>query len=321
MKAVAFLVLAFSIQIAARADFSYTSTRKTTGGAMAAMAGAAGNSVSKVYFKGQKMRTEDGDVATQIDFEAQTVTTIDNARRTYTVRNFSDVMGAAPNTPSVTMEAKETGQRKSINGFDAKELILTMDMDMSQMMQGRGGAAGMGGMNMKMQMEVDMWISSEVPGGGEVRAFYERNAARFPWTAMGANNNPGMASAMAEIQKKISSMDGVTVEQIIRVKQAGGAAMQMPGMQGMPQMSQAQQDQMAQARARLEAMQAQGGPAAAAAQQALARMGAMGGAAAPAGAGGAGSLIEMTVDSTGFSGSAIPDSVFAIPAGYQKTDK
>jgi hypothetical protein len=128
--------------------------------------------------------------------------------------------------------------------------------------------------------------------------------------------NQGLQSAMAELQKKIASLDGVPVEEIVRVKPAGGA--QMPAM---PQMTAAQSAQMDQARARLEAMAAQGGPAAAAAQQALARMGgAMGGRGqgGPPSAGGA--LIEMTMDSTDFSTAAIPDSVFAIPADYQKTE-
>jgi hypothetical protein len=277
------------------------------------MAGAAGNSVSKVYFKGQKMKNEDGDVATIIDFEAQTITSVNNARKTYTVRNFGDI-AAGQNTPNVTIDARETGQRKTINGFDAKELVLTMELDMSQMAP---AGRGMGG---RMQMEVDMWIAPNVPGGGEIRSFYQKNAARFPWTAMaGGNGNQGMAAAMAEVQKKIASMDGVTVEQVIRMKQAGGAGgAQMPAM---PQMTPAQMAQMEQARKAMEAMKAQGGPQAAMAEQALARMGAMGGGAAPQSASGAGSLIEMTIDSTGFSTDSVPDSVFAIPVGYQKTDR
>jgi hypothetical protein len=77
--------------------------------------------------------------------------------------------------------------------------------------------------------------------------------------------------------------------------------------------SSAQMQQMAQARAKLEAMAQQGGPAAAGAQQALARMGAMGS--------GSGNLFEMTMEAGNFSASAIPDSTFAIPEGYRKSEK
>jgi hypothetical protein len=79
--------------------------------------------------------------------------------------------------------------------------------------------------------------------------------------------------------------------------------------------NEAQQAQMAQgmeqARARLEAMKKAGGPQAQAAEQALARMGGMGGA-------GGGSMFEITMESSGFSTAPVPDSVFAIPAGYTK---
>ena len=71
--------------------------------------------------------------------------------------------------------------------------------------------------------------------------------------------------------------------------------------------------QMAQARARIEEMKKQGGQQAAMADQMLARMGGMGG--------GGGALFEMTMESSGFSTSSIPDSVFAIPADYKLVTK
>ena len=84
-----------------------------------------------------------------------------------------------------------------------------------------------------------------------------------------------------------------------------------------------QQAQMQAAMARLQEIAKQGGASAAAAQQAMNSMGGMarGGAmpgAAP-GAGGGGSLIEMTIDASGFSNASVPESVFAIPAGYKQS--
>jgi hypothetical protein len=287
----------------ARADFSYTTTRKMTGGALASLAaGNNQNQNSKTYFKGQKMRTDTGDTAMILDFEAQTITTINNRQKTITVRNFSDIGSAARQVNVETkIDVKETGQKKTVNGFNASELVMTMEVD--------GPANSPMG---KMQMEMDMWISPDVPGVEEMRAFYKRNASRFPWTAMAAGN-PGMQSAMAELQRKMAEMNGVPVLQVMKMKSAGGAA----GGAGAPAMTPDQQAKMKDAMARLQAMQAQGGPAAAAAQQALARMGAVaGGAASP----GSGSLMEMTMESSDFSTGSIPDSTFAIPAGYQKVD-
>ena len=302
MKAAALLTLLLSVHMGARADFSYTSTRKTTGGAMAAMAGSAGNRAGKTYFKGQKTRTDEGDVSTVIDFDAQTLTTINNAAKTWSVSSFGDLAAANTAGASLAIDVKETGQHKTVNGFDARELILTIQMDMAT---GRGPG-------IKAEMDMHLWISPDVPGGKELRAFYERNAAKFP--AMAGGNNAALQNAMTEIQKKMASLDGVPVEEVIQVKQAGGAA-----MPAMPQMTGAQSAQMDAARARLEAMKAQGGQQAAIAEQALSRMGAMtGGRGAGASSG---ALIEMTIDSTDFSTASIPDSVFAIPAGYQKAAK
>ena len=185
-KTAALLTPLFSIQVAARADFSYTSTRKTTGGAMAAMAGAAGNGTSKIYIKGQKMMTDQGNTAILIDLDAQTITTIDNTRKTYTVRGVNDPAPGPQVTPRITADAKETGQRRTINGFDAKEFLLTMEMEMPQ-----GRAAMIG----KMQIEIDMWIASGVPGAAEMRSLYVKNSSKFPgqpWAAeiMRASSRP-----------------------------------------------------------------------------------------------------------------------------------
>ena len=290
--AAALTLTALGFTTRAQADFSYKVTRKT-GGAMANQ----GPQVSTHLFKGQKMKIDNGNTATILDFDAQTITTIDNNAKTYTVRNFSDLGGGHGTTDAeAKIDVKEAGQKKVVNGFTASEIVMTMDVDNPQARQ-------MG----NMQMEMDMWISPDVPGVGQLREFYQRNGTKFPWTAVAGGGNAGMQKAMADLQRKMSSMNGVPVESVMRVKQAGGAA-------GMPQMSDAQTAQMAQARGRMEAMIAQGGPQAAAMKQALARMP---GGAAMSGSG-SGAIIEVTMDSSDFSATSIPDSVFAVPDGYRK---
>ena len=258
------------------------------------MAGAAANGhIGKHYLKGQKMKIDNGDRVIIMDFDAQTVTSINNSRKTYSVTKFSD-LGQSLSKADVGMNVdfKETGKKKNINGYNAHEAIMTMEMDSPQSRK-----AGV-----KMQMEMDMWLSRDVPGAQELRAFHQRNAGRFPWAAITGNGgNPSTQKAMAEMQRKMASLDAVPVLQVIRMKTAGNEA----------QMAQAQQG-MEQARARLEEMKKQGGQQAAMAEQALARMG--------AGAAG-GSMFETTVESSNFSTSPIPDSTFAVPAGYQLTQK
>lgn len=282
MKSAHVALLMLAASLAAHADFSYTMTQKS---------GPGGEQTMKHYLKGQKMKVERGNKTTIMDFEAQTLTSVDSAARTYTVTKFSDVAGAAAGV-DMKVDVKKTGQKKTINGYDASQVLMTMDVDMPQAKQ-----AGM-----KAQMEMELWVSRDVPGREELIAFYRKNAARFPMAGLGGGGNPGMQKAMLKMQQAMADLDGVVVMEVIRMKAGGGAG---------PNAAQAQQ--MAQARAKLEAMAQQGGPAGAAAQQALARMGGMGS--------GSGSLFEVTMEGGNFSSSGIPDSVFAIPAGYQRAEK
>jgi len=268
---------------AALADFSYTTTTKS---------GLAGDHVAKHYLKGQKMKIDNGTSAMIFDFGAQTITHLDNNQRTYTVTKFGDLTEAIQQTGTdIAIEAKETGQHKTINGYNATELILTTDVAMSS-----GQMAGR-----KMHMEMELWISPDVPGGQEMSAFYQRNMDKFPWSAMaGGRGDQSMQKAMAGIQRKIAAMKGVTVLQVIK----------MGGLTTPAQNAQMQQG-MAQAQKQLEEMKKQGKLPPQLEQQ-LARMQAM------SSGGGGGSLSETTLESKDFSGSPIPDSVFAIPAGYQQ---
>jgi hypothetical protein len=269
-------MLTLAAGFAAHADFSYTQTTKPSQGAP---------QVAKTYLKGSKMAVERDGTATIMDFGAQTITTVDKTGKTYSVRKMGDMI--PPGGPSVTpqMDVKETGQKRTINGMNCTQMVMTMSMDAPA-----GGPPGM-----KMQMEMEMWISTDVPGWQNMRAFYQKNG-----NALGAmaGGNPGLQKAMVEMQKKMATMNGMPVEQIMRMKAPGMDAAQAPGAQA----------GMGQARARLEEMIKQGGPQADAARQALARM--------PGGGGGGGSLFETTMTSSDFSSSDVPDSVFAIPAGF-----
>jgi len=283
MKTATILAVMLCATATAYADFSYTMAQKPQG----SPAATAGPSATKFLFKGQKMMTDRSTGATIVDFDAQTITTLNKTQKTWSVMKFSEIGQGLKHTDiDAKIDVKETGQTKMINGFKASETVMTMEVDSPQMSQ-----AGM-----KMQMEIDMWRSSDVPGAREMKAFYQRNGPNFPWAAMGGSGAQGMQKAMADVQRKMADAGGVTLLQTVRTKSPGGA----------------QTEKMQKARAQLEAMVQQGGPGADAARQALARMPA-------AGAGGA--LFEMTMESSDFSTSSIPDAAFAIPAGFQKVDR
>jgi hypothetical protein len=279
-------MLALACSFAAHADFSYTQTRK--GGP------AASNAATKHYFKGQKMKTESASVSSIFDLDAQTMTSLNHATKTYTVTKFSEI-GQSIKSAGVDAKAevRQTGQKKNINGYNATEVVMTMTMDSPQATK----------TGMQMTMEMSMWLSSDPPGAQELRAFYQKNMDKFPWAAMAAGGNAGMQKAMADMQKQVAQLGGIAVLQVTKMKSMGNDA----------QMAQMQQG-MAQARAQMEAMRKQGGKQAEMAEQALARMG-------PAASGAGGSMFEVTMESSGFSTASIPDSVFAIPAGYTNTKK
>jgi hypothetical protein len=224
------------------------------------------------------------------------MTTINHTQKSYSVMKFSDLAATMKDMGAdVQVDLKDTGQRKQISGFNCNQVILTMNMTMENPQAPS--------MKMQMQVEMEIWLSSDVPGASEARAFFQKNGEKM-FYAMGAGN-PQMQKAMGAMQRKLASVGGVPVMQIMRGKMGGGGA---------PGMSDAQSQQMQQAMAQMEAMKKQGGPQAAAMEQAMARMGAARGAMG----GGGGSLFEMTMESSAFSASGVPDSVFEIPAGYTK---
>jgi hypothetical protein len=283
MRTIRASVLALACVAAAHADFSYTQTRKAGPGTP----GPAGEQASKHFLKGQKMRTDTGTTSMILDFDAQTITSINHQQKTYTVAPFGDLTKPmADNGLEARIDVKETGQKKNINGYNASEVLMTMEMDGPQTAQ----------KGIKMKMEMSIWLSPDPPGRQELRAFYQRNSGKFPWTQMAAGSaNSGMQKAMADMQKKMASLGGVPVMQVTRMKMAGNEQQTAQMQQGLEQL-----------RARMEAMRKQGGAQAQSAEQALARMGGMA------------TGFEMTMESTGFSTASIPDSVFAIPSGYQK---
>src|ERR1017187_4611267 len=225
MKTATILVIMLCATATAYADFSYTMAQKPQGSAA-----AAGPSSTRFFFKGQKMMTDRNTGATIVDFDAQTVTTLNKAQKTWSVMKFSEVgQGLKQSDIETKIDVKETGQTKTINGFSASEMVMTMEVDSPQMSQ-----AGM-----KMQMEIDTWRSLDVPGAREMKAFYQRNGANFPWSAMGISGAQGMQKAMADMQRKMADAGGVTLLQTVRTKSAGAGGG-------------AQADKMQKARAQLE---------------------------------------------------------------------
>jgi hypothetical protein len=125
---------------------------------------ASGATVERRYVKGAKLAVETGDVTTVFDCESKTVTVIDRARRTYTVRGFAAIDAGRP----VLAQAKETGETRTLRGVKARRIEAT--------------AAAPGA---EFETGLEAWIADDVEGSGEWRAFWARWANAFPWAALG----------------------------------------------------------------------------------------------------------------------------------------
>jgi hypothetical protein len=298
------------------ADFSYQEKSTVTGGAMAAMLKVAGvfskaarePIQTNVSVKGDRMVSRGNNHATIIDINNQTITSIEFQKKTYSVMTFDEMKqmleqaqqkmrnskkdGDAQMTFKVS--AKATGNVKTVNGFDTKEMVLTMEM------QGTDEKSGQkGGMN----IVTDMWIAPTISGYSEIREFHKHMAEKLNWSPNGSMfaANPQVAQGMAEVYKEVSKLDGMPVEQIVVMGVSGDQAATQS--QAKPKQQEANEKptslggllagRLAKKKDKDQAQQQDAHP---------------------------GSLLEMTTEMTGFSSKPVDDAEFTVPAGFKKVE-
>jgi carbon monoxide dehydrogenase subunit G len=227
------------------ADFSYEQTTKITGGMMASMMKVAAAFskaarepiVSTVAVKGDRMAHINKNRISVIDLKSQTITDVDLQKKTYAVITFEDMTkamqrmsekmaekGNHENVDDLKVKAsvKETGEKKMVSGFNAKEVILSIEMEGADKKSGNKGA---------LTMTSDMWLVPNIAGYEEVRAFYKRMGEKLAWTPGGfgmAAQRGDMMKGMGEMAKEMSKLDGVPVLQIMKMGAVGD------GMTGSP---------------------------------------------------------------------------------------
>ena len=308
-------------------DFRYDQSSRMTGGSMMRMMqmvggrAAAEPQLTTIAVKGNQMVTRGKDSMQLVDLAAETTTTVNMKDQTYTVMTFAQTKammekmlakGGAKDT-NVTVDGKETGKTATVNGMNTSEWFMTM------IVEGGGGQKG------QMRMEVSNWISkSKVSGFEEVTNFQKKMVEKMGLASMagpmaGPMAQPGMAKGMAEMGKKMAEMGGVPVVTVTR-------------------MIPTDPEQIKQ----MEAMQAQPAPAAGQPSMGDALAGALGGrfggmgrkkgeptpsappAAAVKGAPvegsftGAASMMEMTIETSGYATQGVDPGLFAVPAGFKE---
>jgi hypothetical protein len=317
------------------ADFSYQETSTITGGMIAGMMKMAAvfskaarePAKSTISVKGDKMMHRSSTHASIIDINAQTITSIDLQKKTYSVMTFEEMKKALDDMAQKMKEkqkdgqaemafkvsANATGNTKTIDGMDTKEMIVKMEMEGTDKKSGQTGG---------MAIVMDSWLAAGVPGYQEVRKFQERMAQKLSWTPGGSMfmQRPDVAKGMAEASKEMAKMDGIPVYQTMVMNAAG-----QPAADGSAPPPPQQQQQPQQQVERPSVGGALGG--------ALGGKFGLGrkktppanndaGNSAPAqgGSQNAGSLLEMTIQLSTFSSAPLADSDFAVPAGFKQVE-
>ena len=313
------------------ADFSYQEKSTITGGAMASMMKVAGvfskaarePIEATVAVKGDRMAHRGNMRSSIIDLGTETITEIDMQKKTYSVMTFEQMkamlaqmrqrMKQNPDSAQLSFKvsANKTGNHKSIGGMDAAEIVLKMEMQGTDQQSGQKGG---------MAITTDLWIAPAASGYTEIRDFHRRMAEKLNWTP-GGNMfmaNPQVSEGMAEVYKEMSKLDGMPVFETVSMGVSGQAASSSGGSAN-PPAAQDSQDQQAQQptsvggalgsalsgrfglgrKKQTTSSQDQGGSA---------------------GTSSSGSLLEMTVEMSGFSSSPADASWFEVPAGFKKVE-
>ena len=324
------------------ADFTYQETTTITGGAMMSLMKVAGvfskqarePNQSTVSVKGDKMVHRSQQHATVIDLGAQTVTTIDLQKKTYTVMTFDefrqmmDQLSQKMHQPQdqggqieFKVTTKDTGNTKQIAGYATKEMVLRMEMQVTDQKSGQQGT---------MVITSDMWLAPSIAGYEEVRAFYTRMGEKLAFNPGGGMfmSSPQASKNMSELYKEIGKLDGIPVLQTIGMggegqPGSGGTAAQ-PGSGGQQQQQQQQPQGQQQQAQRSSLGGALGGALGgrlglgrkkqqddqSSAQQQSQQQGNSN----------PGSLMEATTEMSGFSAGPVDDSTFAVPSGFKKVE-
>ncbi len=193
------------------ADASYQETSQITGGSMMAplksisflsksMRDAFAPITTTTMIHGNQKAVVGKDSTEIIDLDKETVTHIDNVRKTYTVMTFAQMRQAFEQMPKQMQQAqdqakqqpqaqqpksdvktsfdvsvKNTGVTKQVNGFTAQEQIVTLQMHATDANAAPTDAAN----SMTYTVTTDAWITPDPPEVKEIQDFDKRYAQKL----------------------------------------------------------------------------------------------------------------------------------------------
>jgi hypothetical protein len=219
------------------------STAKFEGmlGRMIGLFGGGDPTTQTISVKGNRKATMSKDRGQIVDLAEEKIYDLDLRRKQYTVTTFAELRKKmeearqkmaqqSPQKPDgnaaqadVQFSLKESGQRKTINGFDAREVVMTVTV------QEKGKTLDQDG---GMVMTANTWLATKVPGMNEIAEFDRRYAEKIGGmmlgdaqaAAMAAGMYPMMADAVRKMQAENVSLNGTPVLTVVKMEAVPGAA-------------------------------------------------------------------------------------------------
>lgn len=210
--------------------------------------GARDGVVSKIALKGNRKMTVNDDTAELVDLAQEKVYRIDMKGKSYTVMTFEEMrrqmqeamakaqqqQASAANRNQKTQEKpqekppemqidvsiKESGQKKKINAYDAREVVTTITVHEKNKKAEDGS----------MVMTTSLWLTPKIAAMKELEDFDRRYAQKLllnfqadmaqqmaPMMAM----YPGLKEAMGKMEVEKVNMDGTAVLTVTRAEAMG----------------------------------------------------------------------------------------------------
>ncbi len=201
---------------------------------------------SSIALKGDRLATSNDTTGQIIDLAEEKIYEIDMKAKSYRVTTFAEVRrrmeeaqrkaqeeraraekpAEKPQEPAprdakqpeveVDFQLKETGQKKTVNGFETREIVMTITLrEKGKTLEQAGG----------LVLTSDMWMAPKVAGMNEIADFYLRYAKQFggPMVAGASAQDmaaamamyPMMTEALARMNTEKVKMDGTTITSIV----------------------------------------------------------------------------------------------------------
>jgi hypothetical protein len=183
--------------------------------------------VNTTAIKGNRMMTANEQTGEIIDLDEEKIYELDMRKKSYTVLTFDELRRRmqqerekyekeaqkdADRGQQFEMEmdfdVKETGQRKNINGFDTREVIMTIAM------RQKGGTLEQAG---GMIIASNLWLTEEANAAQEIADFHRRYMEKLGIDALAKDMlqamalYPGLQDAMAKMEKENATLSGTAI--------------------------------------------------------------------------------------------------------------